>query len=303
MVKPNKKNIDGRKIILLLTDKKPRIQNEIVDEIGLDHANSADRNRISKAIKNINSEGQIIRKLPTHNVLGHPCTLNNDIETLKRLIKEFSDTEDEIIFHHSSYAQDLIVQNSFDEFIKNFHINMEEIQKFIDKNQYEKKQSYTESLRETIIKLSTLSPAVLRFLLTTKINNNKEKTDEIVMLFESSFLFEKKYGIQIKWDLFLDKYGKEPISDLFQNILSKENIDGWKDFNYCEYIVRIMKTDAIKDVFKYSRFYLNHVAPHLKVPLHELDMQTLKENLQKSASEGEKSLRFWNQIRKKPTEF
>lgn len=229
-----------RKIILLLADKKPRIQNQIADSVGLDHKLSKNRNRISRAVKKLENM-QILKRLPSYNVLGKQYTINN--AAFKKIAGEFLGYQDELEFLQSKYSQDWIAQNTAGEFEKNFSIDFEAIQDFFDAILKTPKMPPLEYLRGMITELVAFSPSALKFLLTTKV----EDVEGIIRL-----LKPEEFFYNLPESLGFLYIGLSPHEIGPATFKSRA---GWRMYLYCEYIIKILNNNVTNDAFKYTEHY------------------------------------------------
>ena len=203
----------------------------------------------------LSEQGKILKK----NSTGSENIWQIDPVAFKKIAKMFLGKKDELLFLQSNYAQKWIKENAFPEFIENFGINLNAIQEIIDSFKNNMELDYLEILRNKVTQTSSHSPLALKFILETKIDNFDARINSLMVLNENSFVIEKLFGIQIKKDLFFEKYGADNTFNSFQKIIS--NSPGWAMLNYCEFSIKVLENDLIKDFFRYPDFFLERTKP------------------------------------------
>lgn len=210
-----------------------------------------------------NNKGQSIRlseqEKVQNNTTGNENEWEIDPESFKKLAERLLGTEDELMFLQSNYAKQWIEDNAFNEFITNFGIDLNAIQKIIKLFPNNQRLHYIEILRTKITQISTLSPTALKFILDTKVDNTISRINALAILNESSSAVKLLFDLQIKENMFFEKYGAEMDFNTFQKIIN--NSPDWTMLNYCEFSIKVMENDVIKDFFRYPDFFLEQTKP------------------------------------------
>jgi hypothetical protein len=193
------------------------------------------------------------------NTTGNENEWEINPENFKKIAGRFLGTKDELIFIQSNYAKMWIENNAFNEFITNFGIDLKAIQELVESFPNNQRLSFLEILRTKITQRSSLSPSALKFILDTKVDNTKARITNLAILNESSLEVKQLFDLQIKDNMFSEKYGAKKNFNTRNIFLNK--LPSWAMLNYCEFSIKVLENEVVKDLFKYPEFFLERTLP------------------------------------------